>query len=84
MIVQVEHPPSSLLLQKRVKEETGEEYLFITQINNVNFTKLSEFESYFNEVNKGGDSPSATRRIVDSNFVIIPLNVVRSFLEHPN
>ena len=84
MIVQVEHPLSSLLLQRRVREETGEEYLLITQINNVQFTKLSEFESYFNEVNKGGTSPSATRRIVDSNFVVVPLGVVRGFLENPD
>jgi hypothetical protein len=84
MIVQVEHPPSSLLLQQRVREETGEEYLLITQIHNVHFTKLSEFESYFNEVNKGGDSPTATRRIVDSNFVVVPLSVLHSFLEHPD
>ena len=83
MIVQVEHPPSSLLLQRRVREEKGEEYLFITQINNVHFTKLSEFESYFNEVNKGGNSPSATRRIVDSNFVVVPMSVLRGFLENP-
>ena len=84
MIVQVEHPLSSLLLQRRVREETGEEYLLITQINNVQFTKLSEFESYFNEVNKGGASPSATRRIVDSNFVVVPMGVVRGFLENPD
>ena len=83
MIVQVEHPPSSILLQRRVSEETGEEYLFITQINNVHFTTLSEFESYFNEVNKGGSSPSATRRIVDSNFVVVPIGVLRGFLENP-
>ena len=84
MIVQVEHPLSSLLLQRRVREETGEDYLVITQIHNVHFTKMSEFESYFNEVNKGGDSPSATRRIVDSNFVIVPMDVVRSFIENPD
>ena len=84
MIVQVEHPPSSLLLQRRVREETGEEYLLITQIYNVHFTKLSEFESYFNEVNKGGDTPSATRRIVDSNFVVVPMDVVRDFIENPD
>ena len=84
MIVQVEHPLSSLLLQRRVREETKEEYLLITQIQNVHFTKLSEFESYFNEVNKGGDSPSATRRIVDSNFVIVPMGVVRGFIESPD
>jgi len=84
MIVQVDSPPSSILLQRRVKEETGEEYLFITQINNVHFTRLSEFGSYFNEVNKGGGSPSATRRIVDSDFVVVPMRVVRSFLENPD
>jgi hypothetical protein len=84
MIVQVEHPPSSILLQWRMREETREEYLFITQINNVHFTKLSEFESYFNEVNKGGSSPSATRRIVDSNFVVVPIGVLRGFLENPD
>jgi hypothetical protein len=83
MIVQVEHPPSSLLLQRRVMEEKGEEYLFITQINNVHFTKLSEFDSYFNEVNKRSNSPSATRRIVDSNFVVVPMSVLRGFLENP-
>ena len=83
MIVQVEYPSSSLLLQRRVREETGEEYVFITQINNVHFTKMSEFESYFNEVNKGGSSPSATRRIIDSNFVIVPISVVRNFLDNP-
>ena len=58
--------------------------MFITQINNVYFTKLSEFESYFNEVNKGGSSPSATKRIIDSNFVIVPISVVHSFLENPD
>lgn len=84
MIVQVEHPPSSLLLQRRVREEIGEEYLLITQIYNVHFTKLSEFESYFNEVNKGGDTPSATRRIIDSNFVVVPMDVVRGFIENPD
>jgi len=84
MIVQVEHPPSSILLQRRMREETREEYLFITQINNVHFTKLSEFESYFNEVNKEGSSPSATRRIVDSNFVVVPIGVLRGFLENPD
>lgn len=84
MIVQVDSPPSSILLQRRVKEETDEEYLFITQINNVHFTRLSEFGSYFNEVNKGGGSPSATRRIVDSDFVVVPMRVVRSFLENPD
>jgi hypothetical protein len=83
MIVQVDSPPSSLLMQRRVKEETGEEYLFITQINNVHFTKLSEFDSYFNEINKGSGSPSATRRIVDSNFVMVPMTVLRVFLENP-
>jgi hypothetical protein len=84
MIVQVEHPPSSILLQRWMREETREEYLFITQINNVHFTNLSEFESYFNEVNKGGSSPSATRRIVDSNFVVVPIGVLRGFLENPD
>jgi hypothetical protein len=83
MIVQIDYPPSSLLLQRRVKEETGEEYIFITQINNVSFTKLSEFESYFNEINRGGDSPSATRRIVDSNFVIVPVSFLHAFLDNP-
>jgi hypothetical protein len=83
MISQIDYPPSSLLLQRRVKEETGEEYLIITQINNVQFTKLSEFDSYFNEINKEGSSPSATKRIVDSNFVVVPMNVVRAFLEKP-
>ncbi len=58
--------------------------MFITQINNVHFTELSEFESYFNEVNKGGGSPSATKRIIDSNFVVVPISVVRSFLENPD
>jgi hypothetical protein len=67
-----------------MREETREEYLFITQINNVHFTNLSEFESYFNEVNKGGSSPSATRRIVDSNFVVVPIGVLRGFLENPD
>jgi hypothetical protein len=84
MIVQVDYPTSSLLLHRRVNEKTGEEYLFITQINNVHFTELSEFESYFNEVNKGGGSPSATKRIIDSNFVVVPISVVRSFLENPD
>ncbi|MCX6648351.1 MAG: hypothetical protein NTV61_03050 [Candidatus Bathyarchaeota archaeon] len=83
MIIQVESPPSSLLLQRRVAE-TGEEFIFITQINNVRFTKLSEFDSYFNEVNRGGGSPGATRRIVDSNFVLVPLKALRGFLDNPD
>ena len=68
-------------MQRRVNSDTSEEFMFITQINNVHFTKMSEFDSYFNEINKGGDSPSATRRIVDSNFVIVPMKAVRGFLE---
>jgi hypothetical protein len=84
MIVQVKSPSSSLLLQRRVNNDTGEEFMFITQINNVHFTKMSEFDSYFNEVNKGGASPSATRRIVDSNFVVVPMKAVRGFLENPD
>ena len=83
MIIQIEHPQSSLLLQRRV-EETGEEFMMITQINNVRFTKLSEFESYFNDVSKGSGVTSATRRIVDSNFVVVPIDVVRGFLENPD
>jgi len=82
MIVQVESPPSSLLLQKRVNNDNGEEFIFITQINNVHYTELREIESYFNEVNKGGATPSATKRIVDSNFVIVPMKAMRSFMEH--
>ena len=68
-------------MQRRVNSDTIEEFMFITQINNVHFMKMSEFDSYFNEVNQGGASPSATRRIVDSNFVIVPMKVIRGFLE---
>ena len=84
MIVQVDSPPSSILLQRRVKQDTREEFLLITQINGVRYTKLSEFDSYFNEVNKGGESPEAIRRIVDSNFIIVPMRVVRDFLLKPD
>jgi hypothetical protein len=82
MIIQVEFPPSSILLQRRVNSDTGEEFMFITQINNVHFTKMSEFDSYFNEVNKVGASPSVTRRIVDSNFVVVPIKAIRGVLEN--
>ena len=84
MIVQVDSPPSSILLQRRVKQDTDEEFLLITQINGARFTKLSEFDSYFNEVNKGGESPGAIRRIVDSNFIMVPMRVVREFLAKPD
>ena len=80
MIVQVDSPPSSILLQRRKKQDTEEEFLLITQINGVRFTKLSEFDSYFNEVNNGGESPGAIRRIIDSNFIIVPMRVIRDFL----
>jgi hypothetical protein len=42
-----------------VNSDTSEEFMFITQINDVHFTKMSEFDSYFNEINKEGDSPRA-------------------------
>ena len=84
MIVHIDSPPSSILLQKRVKNDTGEEFLLITQINSVRFTKLSEFDSYFNEVNKGVGSTGVTRRIVDSNFIIVPMRVIRDFLAEPD
>jgi len=84
MIVHIDAPPSSILIQKRVKNDTGEEFLLITQINGVRFTKLSEFDSYFNEVNKGVGSTGVTRRIVDSNFIIVPMRVIRDFLSEPD
>ena len=80
MIAYVESPPSSLLIERRRSIETGEEFVFITQINNVHYTKLSEFESYFNEVNKGGGEPGPLKRIVDSNFVAVPVGVMKEFL----
>jgi hypothetical protein len=84
MIIQVDNPPSSILIQRRVKEETDEDYLFITQINNVHFTKIEEFDAYFNDVNRGGDSPNAVKRLIDSHFVVVPLTQLRKFLEDPS
>ena len=77
MILQVEDPMSSILLQKTVKD--GEELLLITQIRGVRYTKTSEFDAYFNELGKG--TTSATRRLIDSNFVAIPAAPLRRYLE---
>jgi hypothetical protein len=83
MIVQLKDPPSSLL-QRRVKPDTGEEYLLITQVNNVHFTSIAEFDAFFNDINRGGGSPSPLRRVIDSNFVVVPALVLRDFLEKPD
>jgi len=81
MIIQLEYPPSSVLLERRKKEDTGEEYLFITQINNMHFTTLQEFDSYMNEIKKDDD---VMKKLIDSHFVIIPLNAIRQLLDNPN
>ncbi len=81
MIAYVESPPSSVLIEKRLNSDTGEDFVLITQINNVHYTKLSEFQSYFNEINKGGSTPGPMKRIVDSNFVALPLGMLRGFIE---
>ncbi|MDP2901164.1 MAG: hypothetical protein Q8O47_09365 [Candidatus Bathyarchaeota archaeon] len=83
MIVQLKDPPSSVLLQRRVKQDTGEEFLLITQVNNVNFTSIAEFDAFFNDINRGGGSPGPLRRVMDSNFVVVPAKVLRDFLEKP-
>ncbi len=80
MIAYVESPPSSVLIERRLNADTGEDFALITQINNVHYTKLSEFQSYFNEINKGGDTPGPMKRIVDSNFVALPLSLLHEFL----
>jgi hypothetical protein len=77
VIIQVDDPPSSVLLQRRTKD--GREYVLMTQIRGVHFTKLHEFDAYFNELGKG--EVSATRRVVDSNFVILPVDPLRDYLE---
>jgi hypothetical protein len=79
MIIQLKYPPSSVLIERRNKEDTGEEYVFITQIHNVLFTKLQEFESYMNETKK---DDNVTKKLIDSHFVIIPLNEIKRFLEN--
>lgn len=84
MIIQVENPPSSILFQRRVKEDTNEEYLFITQVNNVHFTRIEEFDAYFNDVNRGGDTPNALKRLIDAHFVVVPLMQLRKFLDEPS
>ena len=81
MIFQLQDPPSSVLLERRIKDDSGEEYLFVTQINNVKFTKIEEFYSYFNEVDRNVNSSSPLRRVVDSNFVAVPLEVIKDFLK---
>lgn len=83
MIVQLRDPPSSVLLQRRVKQDTGEEYLLITQVNNVNFTSIAEFDAFFNDINRGGSSPGPLRRVMDSNFVVLPAKVLKDFLDKP-
>ena len=82
MIVQLKDPPSSVLLQKRVKPDTGEEYLMITQVNNVHFTSVAEFDAYFNDMNRGGGSPGSLRRVIDSNFVVVPAKVLKDYIEN--
>ncbi len=77
MIIQVDDPPSSVLLQRRNKD--GKEYVFITQVRGVRFTQLHEFDAYFNELGKGG--VSATRRVVDSNFIVLPVGPLKEYLE---
>ncbi len=81
MIAYIDSPPSSVLIERRFNSDTGEEFALITQINGVHYTKQSEFQSYFNEINKGGDTPGPMRRIVDSNFVAVPLSTLREFLK---
>jgi hypothetical protein len=83
MIVQLKDPPSSVLLQRRVKQDTGEEYLLITQVNNVNFMSIAEFDAFFNDINRGGGSPGPLRRVMDSNFVVLPAKVLKDFLDKP-
>ena len=76
MIVQLNEPPSSLLL---VKGNVGEEECaMITQVRNVHFTKVEEFDAYFNELNS--EEPSPLRRIEDSSFVIVPLRILKEFI----
>jgi len=83
MIAQLRDPPSSVLLQHRVNHDTGEDYLVIAQVNNVHFTSIAEFDAFFNDINRGGSSPSPLRRVMDSNFVVIPSKVLKDFLENP-
>ena len=71
MIVQLDEPYSSLLLQRGMVGK--EECVMITQVRNVHFTKIEEFDAYFNEINSKGPSP--LRRIEDSNFVVVPLRI---------
>jgi len=77
MIIQVDDPPSSVLLQRHEKDGKG--YVLITQVRGVRFTQLHEFDAYFNELGKG--EVSATRRVVDSNFVVLPVEPLKKYLE---
>ncbi len=77
MILQVDDPPSSVLLQRRCKDD--KEYVLITQVRGVSFTQLHEFDAYFNELGKGGVGP--TRRVIDSNFVVLPVEPLMRYLE---
>jgi hypothetical protein len=76
MIVQLVEPFSSLLLQQGIVGK--EECVMITQIRNVHFTKIEEFDAYFNDLNSKGPNP--LRRIEDSSFVIVPLRILKELL----